>query len=52
MPWEFSPPPRWTARITKKQLREMQENYKKAESLAQDFSKKEEKEKNSEISEL
>lgn len=49
---EFSPPSRWTARVTKKQLREMQENYRKAAELAEDFSEKETNEKSSEISEL
>ena len=49
---EYSPPSRWTAKVTKKQLREMQENYAKAEALAQDNSEIEAKEKSSEISEL
>lgn len=49
---EFSPPPRWTARVTKKQLREMQENYAKAEALAEDFSKKEAREKKREVKKL
>ena len=35
MPSEFAPPA-GKPRVTKKQMREMQENYKKAESLAKD----------------
>ena len=49
---EFSPPPRWTARVTKKQIREMQENYAKAEALAQDNSEIEAAEKQAELSQL
>ena len=49
---EFSPPSRWTARVTKKQLKQMQENYTKAEALAQKNSQAEADEKSSEISEL
>lgn len=49
---EFSPPSRWTARVTKKQLKQMQKNYAKAAELAWDNSEIEAKEKSSEISEL
>jgi hypothetical protein len=49
---EFSPPSRWTARVTKKQIREMQENYKKAAALAGDNSEIEAQEKDTELSEL
>lgn len=49
---EFSPPSRWTARVTKKQIKQMQKNYAKAAELAWDNSEIEAKEKSSEISEL
>lgn len=52
MPSEFSPPSRGTARVTKKQLKQIQENYAKAEALAQDFSEKEAKEKQKEVAKL
>ncbi len=49
---EFSPPSRWTARITKKQLKKMQENYRKAAELAEDFEEKEKLEKKQEVEKL
>lgn len=49
---EFAPPSRWTARVTKKQIKQMQKNYQKAAALAGDNSQIEAKEKSSEISEL
>lgn len=49
---EYSPPSRWTARVTKKQLKQMQKNYQRAAALAGDNSEIEAKEKSSEISKL
>jgi hypothetical protein len=49
---EYSPPSRWTAKVTKKQLKQIQENYAKAEALAEDNSEIEAKEKSLEVSEL
>ena len=48
---EFAPPPP-KVRVTKKQLREVQENYQKAQELAIDLSEKEKKERQKEVEKL
>ncbi len=51
MPSEYAPPPP-KVRVTKAQLRKIQANYEQAQNIAQDFSKKEEKEKKKELSKI
>lgn len=48
---EFAPPPP-KVRVTKKQLREVQSNYQKAQEIAVDLSEKEKKERQKEVEKL
>ena len=45
---EYAPPPP-KVRVTKKQLKEVQENYRKAQELAEDLSTEEEKTRKKEL---
>ncbi len=48
---EFAPPPR-KKRVTKRQLKKIQQNYARAQEMAQDFSEQEAEEKEWEIEKL
>lgn len=48
---EYAPPPA-KVRVTKKQLKQVQQNYAKAQELAEDFSEQEALERQKEVEKL